>query len=82
MALSLNDKILYTLYTAAVFFIVSSPQMYRLVEGLLGGFVNVANNGCPTCSGLIIHTLVFILLIFGLMELTAYIKEKDGKKEE
>ena len=66
------DKWLITFRTAILFFIVSSPFLYKLVNQTLGslfGFSISSPSGCPTYGGLLLHTLVFALLLRGFMEL-------------
>jgi len=49
---------------AIVFVILSLPQTYNLVDSLLRGVVTpVANNGCPTVVGVMLHAVVFALLV-------------------
>ena len=63
-------KLKYSVYTGLLFLVVSSPQLYMLVQQLLGGLFTVSSpNGCPTSAGLLLHTLVFIVLLYGLMKL-------------
>jgi hypothetical protein len=62
---SAEDKAKYSLYSALVFLIVSSPVMYRLVSAVFGSWV--ATNGCPTLLGLLLHSVVFGAVVFGLM---------------
>lgn len=63
---------------ALLFFVVSSPFTYKLVDSLIGGlvyavapsmssFFKVAESGCPTNYGLAVHSLVFGLVTYYLM---------------
>lgn len=63
----LNDvlKWKYSLYSALLFFVFSSPEMYKLTTHILP----TSNNGCPTSVGLFVHTIVFMLAIYGFMKL-------------
>lgn len=64
------DKWRVTLYTAVIFFIVSAPFLYILVDKTLGrllGFRVASTSGCPTLGGLFIHTVVFTLVVRALM---------------
>lgn len=56
-----------------LFFVVSSPYTYSLVDKLVGGvaralvpgaasFFKIAEGGCPTTYGLVVHSVVFALL--------------------
>ncbi len=55
-----------SLLAGVMFLIVSSPLLYRLVNGVLQKIspdLRVCDeSGCPTTLGLIVHTIVFILL--------------------
>ena len=45
-----------------LFYVVSNPITYKLVESLLGRFLRIARNGSPTATGLVVHTAVFAAL--------------------
>jgi hypothetical protein len=59
-------KFKYSLYSALAFFLVANPVTFRFVNSLIGG---IAVNGCPTALGLILHTVVFFGVVYGLMSL-------------
>lgn len=60
----------YTLITTVIFLIVANPHTYIWVNSLLGSFVKIASpTGCPTQIGLIVHTIVFTLILRGVMDL-------------
>lgn len=59
-------KIKYSLYSALAFFLVANPVTFRFVNSFIAG---VANNGCPTAFGFMLHTLVFFVVLYGLMSL-------------
>jgi len=61
-----EQKFLISLMSALVFFIIANPDTFRLVRGLLGNWVS-SPTGCPTISGLTLHTLVFMLVVWGMM---------------
>jgi hypothetical protein len=67
------------LTAGVLFFVVSSPMLYKLVDQLIGGVVGsvapglvhmlrVAENGCPTTYGLVLHSAVFALVVYYLMK--------------
>lgn len=58
-------KMKYSFYSALIFFMISSPQMYKFTSR----FTDTAINGCPTSLGLIMHTIFFMLALFGFMNL-------------
>jgi hypothetical protein len=59
-----------TLFSAFIFIAVVNPWTYKLTQQVLGGFLGkiAEPNGCPTMIGLMLHTLVYILLVRGSME--------------
>ena len=70
MVLTLSDKFIYTFLTMVVFYAVANPRTFDLTQSLFGKFITVADgSGCPTCYGLILHSIVFGLILLGLMEL-------------
>ena len=60
-----------SIFSAVIFVLVIHPYTYIVTQKLLSSLVgNIADiHGCPTTLGLIIHTLVYILLVRGSMDL-------------
>jgi hypothetical protein len=67
------------LTAGVLFFVVSSPMLYKLVDQLVGGVVGsvapqlvstlrVAESGCPTTYGLALHAAVFALVVYYMMK--------------
>lgn len=58
-----------TLQAILVFYIISHPMLYRLTDSLLGGLVGplVSFSGCPTMTGMLIHSAVFGLVVRAMM---------------
>lgn len=54
-----------TLQAILLFYILSHPMVYRLTNSLVGGLAS--SGGCPTMLGLIVHSLVFGGIVYGLM---------------
>ncbi len=68
-----NVKVRASLMSAVLFAIVASPQLFAIMQGLLGGLFRVASpSGLPTLAGLILHAVVYGLIVYGLM----YTKKK------
>jgi hypothetical protein len=63
-----------SIFSAFIFILVVNPYTYILTQKLLGGYVGkIADiSGCPTTLGLIIHTIVYILLVRGSMDLDLF----------
>ena len=64
---------------ALLFFVISSPFTYKLVDSLVGGIVGaivpqvahwfkIAEAGTPTTYGLAVHSVVFGLVTYMLMQ--------------
>jgi hypothetical protein len=65
----LTTKLSATIQSVLLFFLISNPLTYRLTNSLLSGLTGrlADPSGCPTSLGLIVHSLVFGVLIYGLM---------------
>ena len=66
MSLSTGLKVKFSFYSALIFFLVANPVTFRFMNDLIPG---VANNGCPTAFGFVLHTVVFFALSFFIMTL-------------
>ncbi len=57
----LSPKLSAAVTAGLMFFIISSPIVYRLVDQLIGGLLGpiASPSGCPTTWGLIVHSGVF-----------------------
>jgi len=56
-----------SLQAVFLFLIIGSPMLYNLTNKLLGTLLKTSSNGCATCSGLILHAVVFGLISYLLM---------------
>ena len=65
-----------TIFSAFIFILVIHPYTYIFTQKMLGGRLGkIADNyGCPTTRGLVLHTIVYILLIRGSMDLNLFTK--------
>ena len=73
-----QEKFLISLMSALIFFVIANPATFILMRRLLGQWV-AGPNGCPKFGGLILHTIVFMLIVWGIMLLK---KEAPVKKVE
>jgi len=73
------SKLKAALTAGVLFFIVSSPATYKLVDSLVGSTVGavapglmhyfrIAESGCPTTYGLLVHSAVFAAVVYYLMK--------------
>lgn len=56
-----DKKMRISIFAGLLFLVIASPMLFKVMRNLLGNWVASAS-GCPTNSGLILHTVVFILL--------------------
>lgn len=74
----MTQKVKHSIVLALLFFVVSSPWTYKLVDGVVGTLVGstaphlhrtlkVADGGCPTTYGLFVHAVVFGLISYFLI---------------
>ena len=71
-----EEKFIISIISGLTFFIVANPETFRLVRRVLGPRI-ATPTGCPSTLGLLVHTLVFILVVWGMMNLK---KEGTTKK--
>ena len=66
--LPIGLKAKYSFYSALVFFLIACPETYKVTQMLFGGWLfTTSNGGCPTPLGLILHTVLFFIVLLGLM---------------
>ena len=63
-----------SIFSAFIFILVINPYTYMITQKILGGLLGkiAESNGCPTTLGLVIHTIVYILLVRGSMDLQLF----------
>ena len=72
------EKLIISIISGLTFFIVANPETFRLVRrSWVRG--SATPTGCPSTLGLLVHTLVFILVVWGMMNIK---KEGGGCQEE
>jgi len=71
-----RSKFVISIISALLFFIVANPSTFIIVRRILGAWV-ASPNGCPTIAGLGVHTLVFFLIVWGMMHI-----QKEGYSTE
>ena len=63
-----QEKFITSLVSGLTFFIIANPETFRLVRRVLGPRI-ATPNGCPSTLGLLVHSLVFILVVWGMMNI-------------
>ena len=61
-----EKKFLISGVSALIFFIVANPSTYRLMRRVLGSRI-ATPNGNPTTLGLTIHSVVYLLIVWKMM---------------
>jgi hypothetical protein len=64
-------KAKYSFISALLFFIVANPELYKMTQFVFGPLFTVADKGCPTIYGLLLHTVVFFGGMLALMTIPA-----------
>lgn len=74
MADSSYTKWQISIFSAIIFIFVIHPYTYKFTQQLLGKLLGklAHANGCPTNLGLFVHTIVYILLVRGSMDLNLF----------
>lgn len=61
-------KAKYAFYSTLVFFLIANPETFKLTQRFLGRFITIASEGgCPTAYGFFSHSLLFFLVLWGMM---------------
>ena len=60
---SIKEKMRISALSAAIFYIVANPSTFIFMARTLGKWV-ADSSGCPTMAGLLLHTAVFVLIIY------------------
>lgn len=74
MADSSYKKWQISIFSAFIFILVVNPYTYTLTQKVLGGYLGkiAEANGCPTTRGLVLHTIVYVLLVRGSMDMKLF----------
>ena len=74
-----EKKFLIALMSALLFFVIANPTTFRIVRKIFGNWVSTPT-GCPSTYGLLLHSLVYLLISWGMMNLKKDEKVKKVKK--
>jgi len=73
-----QDKLVISIISALTFFVIANPEAFRVVRRVLGSRI-ATPTGCPSTLGLAIHSVVFMLVVWGMMNINR--KSPCAKKE-
>jgi hypothetical protein len=76
-----EEKLIISIISGLTFFIVANPETFRIVRRILGSWISTPT-GCPSTLGLLVHTLVFILVVWGMMNIKKESGGCGGKKKK
>lgn len=63
-----KQKFLSALMFAIVFFIVANPKTFQVVRKMFGSMI-ASPTGCATQVGVLVHSVVFFLVVLGLLSI-------------
>jgi hypothetical protein len=61
-----QEKFVTSLISGLTFFVIANPETFRLVRRVLGPGI-ATPTGCPSTMGLLVHSVVFILVVWAMM---------------
>jgi hypothetical protein len=65
-----------SIMSALIFFLIANPETFIVVRRIFGNWVASAT-GYPTTLGLVLHSVVFMLIVWGLMNIKKEKAEGD-----
>ena len=74
-----KTKIMISLMAALLFFVVANPDTFKMVRNVVGPWV-ASPSGCPTMQGLVLHSVVYLLLTWIIMNVNK-IEKAEGSDE-
>src|SRR6056300_857398 len=81
-----EEKFITSVISGLTFFVIANPETFRLVRRVLGPGI-ATPTGCPSTTGLLVHSLVFVLVVWAMMNVKKdmpklpQIKDKVKKEE-
>lgn len=76
-----QQKFMASLLGALIFFVLASPEAFRAVRGIAGKWV-ATPNGSPSSAGLLLHSVVFMLIVWWTMNIRRELMEAEEAPEE
>ena len=69
-------KFRISLMSALLFFVIANPETFKIIKNVFGSWVS-SPTGCPTMGGLVLHSFVFLLATWALMNINK-VERADG----
>ncbi len=60
---NVKEKLNISAFSGLLFYLIANPTTFKFVSNLLGRWV-ADSTGCPTNTGVMLHSIVFILVIY------------------
>ena len=76
-----QEKLITSIISGLTFFVIANPETFRLMRSILGSSI-ATPTGCPSTRGLILHSIVFILVVWGMMNIKKSGGSACGGKKE
>ena len=76
-----QEKFITSLISGLTFFIIANPETFRLVRRVFGPRI-ATPNGCPSTMGLLVHSVVFILVVWAMMNVKSDIPEVEIEDDD
>lgn len=61
--ISNRKKMIISLQTAVIAFVIFNPALFQIVRSVLGNWVS-SSDGLPTIPGLLLHAIIFGIIIY------------------
>ena len=74
-----QDKFVISAISALTFFVIANPETFRVVRKVLGSRIS-SPTGCPTALGLAVHSVVFMFIVWGMMNIKKESESPCSKK--
>lgn len=82
-----EEKFITSIISGLTFFIIANPETFRIVRRVLGPGI-ATPTGCPSTIGLLVHSVVFFLVVWGMMNVNRKkpktcakaVERQEGKK--
>lgn len=72
-----EEKLITSIISGLTFFVIANPETFRLMRSIFGSRI-ATPTGCPSTVGLLLHTVVFILVVWGMMNIRPETPKKKG----
>jgi preprotein translocase subunit YajC len=71
-----HEKLKASALSAMILYVVANPMTYKVTRSILGNWV-ATSAGCPHLGGLLLHSLVFMVIIYLIMNNKKVVKKSD-----